>query len=68
MCSPLHNGNLSTATDDDVTMCVESACKPATILLNGTSPETVDWKDAQWIMTTAVIIFTMQTGASKSVP
>ena len=46
------------------TICTNVSCKQAMLHLNDsfTSPSEMTGKDASWILTSAVIIFTMQTG------
>ena len=46
------------------TICTNVSCKQAVLHLNDTLPSgnEMTGKDASWILTSAVIIFTMQTG------
>ena len=49
------------------TICTNVSCKKAIIHFNETAQagEDMTGKDASWILTSAVIIFTMQTGERK---
>ena len=52
------------------TICTNVSCKQAILHINGslTSGDEMTGKDASWILTSAVIIFTMQTGRSRQSP